>query len=231
MLGKYSDTLNRVESLTLTKSQGLSYHRKCYQTICHQQHLERAEKKRKDEIQLTAAKKKRGRLSEDAHSSSKTRKTFDQELCVFCQNDEKIDVHEVKTTDIGRKFLQIKEKTRNVGTRARLAFLTDEKDAFALNFKYHRNCLRRETRAIETAQCSSSDIYLEDDCIGKAICDVEIANIVSSMIAVDNGLDNGQQFPTADMNSIHEKYLSRLQEKGANFDSKTTYKPHIKMFY
>ena len=183
---------------------------------------------------MTAAKKKRERLSEDAHSSSKTRKTFDQELCVFCQNDDKIDVYEVKTTGMGRKFLKIKEKTRNVGTRARLAFLIDEKDAFALNFKYHRNCLRRETRAIETAQCSSSDIYLEDDRIGKAICDIEIANIVSSMIAVDNGLDNGldngQQFPTADMNSIHEKYLSLLKEKGVNSDSKTNYKPHVKMF-
>ena len=141
LLGKYSDTLNQVENLILTKSQGLYYQGKCYQTICHQQHLERAEKKRKDEIQLTAAKKKRGRLSEDAHSSSKTRKTFYQELCVFCQNDDKIDVHKVKTTDMGRTFLQKKEKTRNVGTRAGLAFLIDEKDAFALNFKYHRNCL------------------------------------------------------------------------------------------
>ena len=114
---------------------------------------------------------------------------------MFCQNDDRIDVHEVKTTDMGRKFLQIKEKNRNVGTRARLAFLIDEKDAFALNF---RNCLQRETRAIETAQCSSSDIYLEDDRIVKAICDIEIANIVSSMIAVDNDwiMDNNFQLLT-----------------------------------
>ena len=65
------------------KSQGLYHHRKCYRTICHCQHLERAEKERKDEIQLTAAKKKRGRLSEDADSSAKARKTFDQELFIF----------------------------------------------------------------------------------------------------------------------------------------------------
>ena len=51
---------------------------------------------------------------------------------------------------------------------------------------------------------------------------------MSSMIAVDNGLDHGQQFPTADMNSIHEKYLSLLQETGVKFDSKANYKPHIK---
>ena len=30
------------------------------------------------------------------------------------------------------------------------------------------------------------------------------------------------------MNSVHEKYLSLLQEKGVNFDSKTNYKPHMK---
>ena len=48
------------------------------------------------------------------------------------------------------------------------------------------------------------------------------------MMAVDNGRDNGQQVPTADMNSVHKKYLFLLQEKGTNFDSKTNYKPHIK---
>jgi len=58
--------------------------------------------------------------------------------------------------------------------------------------KYHRSCLRKETRASETADYSPS----EGENIGRAICDIEIVHIVKSEIIAN--FDS--EFPNTDMN-------------------------------
>ena len=59
--------------------------------------------------------------------------------------------------------------------------------------------------------------------IGKAICDIEIVNIVQSPIR-----ENGGNFPQVDMNSIQETYKSLLLKNGVTFNPERVYKKHIK---
>ena len=145
-----------MKELTFSDDTKHIYHRKYYQSRCHKGNLARAQKKYEEDIPQkkyeediasAAESKKRGRTSIDV-SSSKTRKTFDQELCVFCQSNDNTAVHSVSSSDMGKKFLAIKEATKSVAVAARLAFIYTEKDAFAQNMKYHINCLRKETRAM-----------------------------------------------------------------------------------
>ena len=64
----------------------------------------------KKTIVSAAAKSKRGRSS-DEPSCSKFRKTFDQEMCVFCQQTSKKIAHSVSSPDKGQKILDKKERT------------------------------------------------------------------------------------------------------------------------
>ena len=143
-IGQYFDILNRVKDLTYSDDTKQMYHRKCYQSLCHKGNLARAQKKYEDDVASAAENKKRGRTSIKT-SSSKTRKTFDQELCIFCQSNDNTAVHCVSSSDMGKKFLAIKESTKSDEVAARLSFIYNEKDAFAQNMKYHINCLRKET--------------------------------------------------------------------------------------
>ena len=209
-VGTKTDVYSRVKDMTFSDDQKYHYHRKCYQSLCHQVHLTRA------------VQKKRARPGVEA-SSSKQRKTFDQSLCVFCQSDDKTVVHSVTSCDMGRKPLAIKNSSKSEDICARLAFLYNEKDAFAQNMKYHINCLRKETRAIEKCK-TSVDPIVEEDNIGKAISDIEIVNIVRSVITENSELE----LQSVDMNSIHNTYKSLLEENGVTFNPERNYKPHIK---
>ena len=73
-------------------------------------------------------------------------------------------------------FLSIKESSRNDDIRARVAFIHDQKDAFAQNMKYHLNCLRKETR--HTQKDDNTEGSDERDYVSGAICNIEIVNMV-----------------------------------------------------
>lgn len=221
-LGKHKDVLGRVKCLTFSDDIKHHYHRKCYQSLCHRVNLARAQKKHEKDIITAAANKKRGRASDES-SSSKTRKVFDQELCVFCQKDDKSALHSVTSRDMGKKFVAIKASSKSEEIRARLAFINNDQDAFAQNLKYHINCLRKETRLIESPITASYTIS-ERDNIAKAICDIEIAKIVEYVITNDSE----SEFPSTDMNTIQDTYTSLLKESGVALNPDTNYKPHIK---
>lgn len=104
-IGQNFDILNRVRDLIFSDDTKHIYHRKCYQSLCHKGNLVRAQKKYEDDIASAAESKKRGRTSIEP-SSSKTRKTFDQELCIFCQSNENSAVHSVSSSDMGKNFWQ-----------------------------------------------------------------------------------------------------------------------------
>ena len=77
--------------------------------------------------------------------------------------------------------------------------------------KYYISCLRKETQASETADCSPS----EGENIGRAICDSEIVPIVKSEI-IANFESEIQEF--------HPRFV---QVKNVTFNSDTNFKPHI----
>ena len=57
-IGLEADTLMRVGSLKLDKASPQIYHRKCYQSLCHSLHLEKAQVKFVEEIKSAAESKK-----------------------------------------------------------------------------------------------------------------------------------------------------------------------------
>ena len=126
-IGRNTEIFKRTSSLTFSETAVHQYHRKCYQSLCHHPHLRDAQKKH---LPSTASRKKRSNTTDGA-STSKSRKLFDQELCVFCQQRDNTDIHNVTTEDMGKKFLSIKVSSRNDDIRARFAFIHDQKDAFA----------------------------------------------------------------------------------------------------
>jgi len=116
--------------------------------------------------------------------------------------------------------LAIKESTKSEEVAARLAYLYNEKVAFAQNMKYHINCLRNETRAMgsSTSTTDSCQYFI------KAVCDIEITQIVEFMIKDDSE----SEFPSFDMNSVEDTYKLLLEEQGVTTHPKTSYKKHIK---
>ena len=69
-------------------------------------------------------------------------------------------------------------------------------DTFARNLMYHINCLRKETRNIESSK-KDDNCFAERDIIGRAICDIEIVTIVN-LVITDN-----EDFHSIDMNVIN----------------------------
>ena len=91
-------------------------------------------KKFADDIKSAAESEKRGRTNVEA-SSVKPRKTFDQELCVFCQSNDSTRVQSVSSSDMEKKFLASKHSTKSKEIYERLTFLYTDKDSFAQNMK------------------------------------------------------------------------------------------------
>lgn len=218
-IGKHKATFMRVKDLTYSDQAEHKYHRKCYQSLCHQTHLSKAQQSHEKAVQQAAAHKRRSDSVEES-SSAKSRKPFDQDLCVFCQTNIKAEVHEVTTHAMGARFLNIKSMSKNVDIRARLAFLHDPRDAFAQNMKYHTNCLRKETRNVQLKENAKTGI--ERDFIAEAICDIEIVNIVQELVADENHL------PNIDMNSIQDTYLLLLRKHKIICEPGKNYKPYLK---
>jgi len=77
--------------------------------------------------------------------------------CGCSANELTERLHSVSSPGMGQKFLDIKEITKSDDVHATLAILYNSKDAFAQNMKYHRSCLRKETRMSETADNSPSE--------------------------------------------------------------------------
>ena len=210
-IGRNTEIFKRTSSLTLSETAVHQYHRKCYQSLCHHTHLRNAQKKHEEHLQSTASRKKRSNTTDGA-STSKSRKLFDHELCLFCQQRDNTDIHNVTTEDMGKKFLSIKVSSRNDDIRARFAFIHDQKDAFAQNMKCHLNCLRKETR--HTKKEGNTDGSDERDYIAGAICDIEMIRVLSN-----DGVD---------MNSVHDSYISLRNEHGVHTIPGRNYKPDVK---
>lgn len=128
-IGKNIDVFKRVSSLTFPATVH-RYHRKYYQSLCHHVHLSKAQKKHETNLQCSMSRKKRSNSAEES-LSAKSRKLFDQELCVFCQHSDRSDIHNVRTEDMGRKPFSIKVSSKSDDIRARFAFIHDVKDTFA----------------------------------------------------------------------------------------------------
>lgn len=83
LLGKNIDICDRIEQLKCVEGTEYHYHIKCYKSLCHQTNLERAELKGSLKILNLQCKK-------SVEGQARLRKTYDQELCVFCQSDSSV---------------------------------------------------------------------------------------------------------------------------------------------
>lgn len=216
-LGKNINICDIINQMKMVEGTEYHYHRKCYKSFCNTSNLAKAERSHEEELK-DSMNKKRGRPSISS-VPPKSRKTFDSELCVFCQ-DQVGKIHEVCSESMGKKFLEIKNCSPNEDVRARLALLTDAMDAFAQDLKYHSTCLRKETRNLETSQTENNQ-QRENDAIGKAISDIEIVHIVQLK------LTSSDTFPSVDMNVINDTYIKLLEEHDVSVQS-SNYKQHLK---
>ena len=75
-----------------------------------------------------------------------------------------------------------------------------------------------------SSSTSTTDSCLENENLTKAVCDIEIAQIVEFMITDDSE----SKYPGIDMNSIENTYKFLLEEQGVTIHPKISYKKHIK---
>lgn len=224
-LGKYKDVFDRTTGMTFCDTVHLYYHRKCYQSHCHKGHLNHAEEQHQNALTDAVSNKKRGRPSETDYKSfatQKSRKTFDDKTCVFCQVPGNDEVFAVSSDDMGNKFLQFKLHSKSEDVRARLAFLVTNTDAFAQNMKYHRNCLREETRNLEALNRPLSDS--SQFAVPTAICDLEFISIARHALTPTDKAT----MPHVDMNTFSDTYKSLLMENCVPFAPEDHFKRHIK---
>ncbi|KAK7071013.1 hypothetical protein SK128_019482 [Halocaridina rubra] len=114
---------------------------------------------------------------------------------------------------MGKRFLAIKESTKREEAAARFTNIYDEKDDFAQNMRYHINCLRKETRAM-VSSISATDSCSENGSFIKAVCDIEIAQIIEFM-STD---DSESEYPGIDMNFVEDTYKLLLEEQVPGID-------------
>ena len=217
-IGKNINICDRINTLKIVRGTDYHYHRKCYKSFCNTSNLAKAERSHEEELKESMSKK-RGRPS-TSFVSPKSRKTFDSDLCVFCQDQGREQIHEVCSESMGKKFLEIKNCSPSEDVRARLALLMDAMDAFAQDLKYHSTCLRKETRYLETSKTANNQ-QTENDDIGVAISIIEIVNIVQLR------LTSSDTFPGIDMNVINDAYIKLLKEHEVPVLT-SNYKQHLK---
>lgn len=104
-LGKNINICDRINQMKVVEGTEYHFHRKCYKLFCNTSSLAKAEKSHEEEIK-DSMNQKQGRPSTRS-VPLKSRKTFDSELCVFCQ-DQVGKIHEVCSESMGKKFLEIK---------------------------------------------------------------------------------------------------------------------------
>ena len=98
-LGKNIKICDRINQMKVVEGTEHHYHRKCYKSFCNTGNLAKAERNH-EEVIKDSMNKKQGRPSTSS-VPSKSRKTFDSELCVFCQ-DQVGEIHEVCSESMGK---------------------------------------------------------------------------------------------------------------------------------
>lgn len=217
-LGKNINICDRINKIKMDERTEYQYHRKCYKSFCNTSNLAKAERSHEEELKYLM-NKKRGRPSTSS-VPPKSRKTFDSELCVFCQYEVGEQIHEVRSESMGKLFLEIKNCSTSEDIRARLALLTDAMDAFAQDLKYHLTCLRKEIGFLKTSK-AANNLQTENDALGEAISNIEIVNIVQLK------LTSSDTFPGIVMNVINDTYIKLLEEHDVPVLS-SNYKQHLK---
>ena len=136
---------------------GITYHRECYQKVCHKDHIERARKRYNRSVKENTDPneiKVKGRPKQSQCHQPYTRShhaTYENVECFFCQKQENEKLHEIQTEKTRSKFVQAvtaqgsnEEKVNMVST------------GMGHGVKYHRTCwMRRVENTLRREQSNA----------------------------------------------------------------------------
>ena len=137
--------------------------------------------------------------------------------CAFlCSKPCDDDLHLVQTDVMGKRFLEIRDQTKDENVRSSLSLVKQPGDASAHELWYHRDCLRNAER-----HCDSLRLYFPglDSNIGKCVSDTDIINAVKCSLSSGVVLNRKE---------VSEDYMSMLSENGVTLGS-SHYKKHLKL--
>jgi len=67
---------------------------------------------------------------------------LDKQLCFFCQADNGEQLFKVRSENAGKTLKNAVERSRNPALKTRLSTSISEKDAHAIDVRYHKDCWR-----------------------------------------------------------------------------------------
>ena len=129
---QYAPLADGITSLNPSELENIVYHRQCYQNVVHKHMLERAEKRfRESSTAETIRPAKIGRPSTSNAASTNIDRVHRRrssepkhKSCAFlCSNPCDGDLHLVQTDAMGKRFLEIRDKTKDDNIRSSLSLL------------------------------------------------------------------------------------------------------------
>lgn len=141
-----------------------SYHRKCYSTYTHKQHLDRLVRKRKAEEEAPVDCSPLQNNPSTSAGSSKLRRTSlpstSMEGCIICQKAKRIQktktlepLSQCETFQAGATLLNAAKLRKD----QRVIVAIEHKDVIAIEVKYHRSCYASYTAAKTLGAILKSD--------------------------------------------------------------------------
>ena len=141
---------------------------------------------------------------------------YDSAKCIFCQYEEDSDLHEVQTANMGKRVMEVLQKSEKECYNVIAKCFSDPLDVQAYDTKYHRTCLIKEER-LSLRQSITKDRTLS---LCRAIANIEIVNIVKH---------SRSQNLVLSLNDLNEEYINILKENGMQ-ETSSNYKKLIQEF-
>ena len=177
------------------------YHRKCYQSYTHKQHIERLQRKRKSEDSLKNTSNQPVKSTRSAQQKTTLRK------CIICQKDK------INKTSGSRyeplsdlQMLKASNTLKNAATiryGQRILLEISGKDLVAIEVKYHRSCYQSYTppKTLERIRLKDNQSRHLSGCDGAF---ESLSEYVQQKIVND--------FDIVSMSSLKEKYIELLAQ-------------------
>jgi hypothetical protein len=155
------DRILRNEGQDLSST--LFYHRKCYSNFTHKGKIDRLKKKNEAPPIATITspeQSKSSRRSIREHS-------VDWNKCMFCQNSEITNMHEVSTMTLSEKIIGLSQYDQVMRVR-----MSNVSDLMASEGKYHLKCWVYFQRRMNKVDKSKPESETKDPCLEKICADV-----------------------------------------------------------
>ena len=216
---KFKPLVEYMDSLTDEQLNTVKYHSHGRKKIVNSTKLDRATKRKNDELNTECAGgSQKGRPAKLKSSNRNPRLPSHApkaQVCVFapCQW-EHTELSKVVTDPRGQQLLDIKNFTTDDKIRTALSTLTGASDAKAQELWYHKNCI---VYAERTCKSDNSDGHRRQE-IHRKLADLELLVFVKSSLATGAVLN---------MKTLNKDYIDLRSEHGAT-EISDNYKKYIK---